>query len=208
MLEVKVHAVRSPYADTLTAYRDQHGRQLVPGSDPDPFDHLLHKLAQRRAEDIESRFSSGEYNNNSVGFVLFDPTAPRSLYPPEKAVLALIEVGPDGRSYLVNGLAKGCEHLSHGTSAGTQVYTQIQRLPDGSFRYGHSAEIEGTIVGVSGLSEIQDRFQAQLLAAEFNYEIAYWRARWLAEHSDIHWYGNDDSPAGHYTRFLAETLPD
>jgi hypothetical protein len=116
--------------------------------------------------------------------------------------MALFAVGEEGERFLPNAMAKACEHRDHQASAGSVLYSQLHRLADGDFRWGHSAEVEGTIVGVSGLSEIQDRFQGQLLAAEFNYEIARFRLEWAKGHPNGDWFNDQNEPGARYAGIL------
>ena len=165
------------------------------------FDAMLESIIGQRAMDINAKHADGLYPGNSVGLVLLDPTAPPSISS-ENAVMAYFVVGEEGERFLPNALAKACEHRDHQASAGSVLYSQPHRLADGDFRWGHSAEVEGTIVGVSGLSEIQDRYQGQLFAAEFNYEIARFRLEWAKAHPGGDWFNDQDKPGKRYAGTL------
>jgi hypothetical protein len=160
---------------------------------------LIHAVGRARAEDIERGSSSGEYPRESMGFVVLDPTAP-SWKPSEEAVLALIVIGAEGMDFLPNAAAKAIEHRDHAADCGVLVYAQNHRLADGDFRFGFSVCIEGTYVGGSGLSEIQDRYQATLLAADINYRIIAARHRWAERHTEGYWFGDPYEPAARYIR--------
>jgi hypothetical protein len=170
------------------------------------FVEVLKRLISRRAADIEDGHATGEYEDASMGFVLLDPTAPYST-PSEEAILAYFTVGEEGERYLVNALGKGCAHRDHQATAGSLVYSQQHRLANGDLRWGHSAEIEGTIAAASGLSEIQDRYQAELLAVDFNYEIGKAQEIWYAAHADDSWFSSKNEPGSRYLSTLKRDQP-
>lgn len=170
-LEWEVHVLRNPYAQTI----------------PDAnFIELVRLSVEARAVDVEQRSQSGEFGRNSMGFVVLDPTAPRSRRS-EEVVLLAASVGPEGARFVPNASAKAFEHWDFGADCGVLVYTQNHRLADGRFGFGFSVELDGTIVGGSGESELQDRFEAVSLAAELNYRIGAARSVW-EEPGKQEWY--------------------
>jgi hypothetical protein len=123
--------------------------------------------------------------------------------------MAYFSIGEEADRFLVNAVAKAFEHRDHQANPGSLLSSQQHRLSDGDFRHGHSAEVECTIVGASALSPTQDRFQAQLLAAEFNYMVDSRRGVWTSEHPGGDWFCNQDKPGERYAAALesAEKLP-
>ena len=138
----------------------------------------------------------------SLGVCLMNPTLPRHT-PPEDAVLALIAIGPEGEDYLVNGVGKAVEHWETGQDCGISAYVQLHRLPDGSFIFGHSAEVDGTIAGASAASEQQDRSMAARVAAEFNSLVGDTIRRWQAANPENKWRCNVDKPRALFTEIAA-----
>lgn len=139
------------------------------------FAQVVRACVAARADDVAARARSGEFGRDSMAFVVLDPTTARRR-PGEQAILFVAEVGPDGAKFLPNASAKAFEHWDLGADCGVLVYVQNHRLADGRFGFGFSVELDGTIVGASGESELQDRFEAVCLAAELNYRIGAARA--------------------------------
>jgi hypothetical protein len=181
-LEWDVHVLRNPYAQT------------VPDAN---FIELVGQSVEARAADVERRSRSGEFGRDSMAFVVLDPTAPRSKRS-EEVVLLVASVGPEGARFVPNASAKAFEHWDFGTDCGVLVYTQNHRLADGQFGFGFSVELDGTIVGASGESELQDRFQAVSLAAELNYRIGAARSAW-EEGGKQEWYSVPSRPGEPYS---------
>ncbi len=180
-LEWHLHVLRNPYAQTV----------------PDAsFIELVRQSVEARAADVERRSRSGEFGRDSMGFVVLDPTAARSKRSDE-VVLLVASVGPEGARFVPNASAKAFEHWDLGADCGVLVYTQNHRLADGRFGFGFSAELDGTIVGASGESELQDRFEAVSLAAELNYRIGAARSLW-EEGGRQEWYSVPSRPEAPY----------
>jgi hypothetical protein len=137
-----------------------------------------------------------------MGFVILDPTAP-PWKPSEECALGFLTVGADSDRLLIVALAKASLARDHGLSAGAVLYSQPHRVADGYFRWGHTANVEGTIVGGSGLTEVQDRFEAQMVAAEFNYQIARARELWLEANPGRPWLCSD-GPGERFTRAMED----
>ncbi len=162
------------------------------------FNLMLLSLGAELADAVDTRHRVGEFKRNSLGVCLMNPTKPRST-PPEEAILALIAIGPEGRDFLPNGVGKAYEHWVYGEDCGTLAYVKPYMLPDGSFVYGHSADVAGTILGASGATEAQDRFMATCLGAGFNYRVTDAHKQWRVEHPDSKWFCNLNLPAQAYT---------
>lgn len=177
--------------------------QLFPD---DTFQELLSDVVRQRGLDIQTRCASGEYSRDSMGFVILDPTASIST-PSLQAILAIASVGPTGKDFLVNALAKVVEHRDRGVECGVQVYTRPHMLADGDFRYGYSVLLDGTYVGGSGLTEYEDRYQCTLLAADFNLRVAKARKSWEEIQGKGRWYCNQDEPGNQYTETLEQLVP-
>ena len=111
--------------------------------------------------------------------------------------MLVASVGPEGARFVPNASAKAFEHWDLGADCGVLVYTQNHRLADGRFGFGFSAELDGTIVGASGESELQDRFEAVSLAAELNYRIGAARSLW-EEGGRQEWYSVPSRPEAPY----------
>jgi hypothetical protein len=146
----------------------------------------LRSMVASRADDIVHRHEAGEYRRPSMGFVILDPTLGPAAWRGEE-ILMIAAVGEEGSKYACNAYAKAALHRAHGVNCGIPVYTQPQRLGDGSFLYGHSVDLEGTVVAASGQSEAQDRYQAAVLAAEFNYFVARRYERWRSDNRTAGW---------------------
>ena len=187
MLEHRIKVVKNPYPHTIPN---------------DTFVSMLLDICGSRAADIERRYLNKEYKRDSMGFVLLDPTAPNSTRS-ENAVVAYFSIGSEGDSFLVNAIAKAFEHRDHCASAGSLLFSQTHRLADGDFRWGHSAYVEGTIVGASAQTPEQDRYQAQLLAVEVNYGVGSIRGLWTELHTGGDWFCNDNAPGERYANALA-----
>lgn len=165
---------------------------------PQPMlEQIIQDIAGRRAEEIEAAHSVGEYSRDSMGFVLMDPTKPLSV-PSEQAIMAIIAIGQNGADFVPNAAAKAFTTRERGVDSGELVYAHQHQLGDGEFRYGFGATIDGTNGGASGATEIQDRYQAAVLCADFNLEIQQAQAAWEKDHPDGRWYCNVDQPNRRY----------
>jgi hypothetical protein len=138
----------------------------------------------------------------SLGLCLMNPTLPRYT-PAQEAVLALIAIGPEGEDYLVNGVGKAVTHWEMGQDCGIGAYVEPHRLPDGAFIYGHSAEVNGTIVGASGATEQQDRAFATRFAAEFNSCVGDAHKRWQESNPSKSWYSKQGAPRELFTEIAS-----
>ncbi|MDQ5944093.1 MAG: hypothetical protein QG658_159 [Patescibacteria group bacterium] len=177
-----------------------------PHTIPDAEFHLLiDSIAQRLRDQIYTDYTALEpghphkLKRSSLGLCVMDPTLPRST-PAQDAVMALITIGLEGEDLLVNGVGKAVTHWELGQDCGIGAYVHLHRLRDGSFVYGHSAELDGTIVGASGATEQQDRSMATQFAAEFNSCVADARKRWRLANPVHKWYCNQDEPDQRFTK--------
>ncbi len=171
-----------------------------------PYDLLtqvLTELAEERTLDIQERFENNEYKRNSIAFALLDPTAPFWKLSDE-TLLAIVGIGPERENYKVNALAKAITHRDYNIDCGILAHTQKHRLPDGAFNWGYSVNLNGTIVGASGLAETQDRHQAILFATSFNNKIVDLRKAWEEAHPDNNWLCNFNKPLPRYTNILKQ----
>ncbi len=169
------------------------------------FNRIVSRAVYARAEDIQKRYMAGEYPRDSFSFTILDPTAPAST-PSEDAIMVLALIGPEGADFAPNGLAKAIEHRDSGTECGVLVYTQKHRLPSGSFRYGFSVCLDGTYVGGSGETELQDRYQCTLLAADFNLRIDTTIKEWEEVHGPGRWFSEDNKPGRRITDALVSVM--
>lgn len=189
-LEQRVYVLRNPYHETIP---------------DDEFRSLLEEATRARAEDIEARHRTGEYERNRMSFTILDPTAPTGALA-DDIVLAIANIGPEGDFFAPNAMAKAFCLRDHGLEGAAVVAMQNHRLPDGSFRYGGAVEIAGTIVGGSGQTPLQDRYQSTLLAAQFNYSVAYARQRWEEANGPGRWYLQEQAPPARFSDIVKRAL--
>jgi hypothetical protein len=187
MLTVAIHQVGDPWEHSF------------PQAD---LRYALTDMGAGMAQRIEDGYAAGIYNKTSFGLVLLDPTAPIQV-PSSEAILATIAIGPEGSKYLVNALAKVVEHRDHGVECGILVYTAPHVLTDGDFCWGYSVELNGTYVGASGLTQLQDRYFATDLANGFNLDVDEAYQTWRSGHPENGWRCNVNQPSRRYTDALA-----
>lgn len=157
---------------------------------------IIREVVQTRIDDVLARHAAGEYPRDSVAFLVLDRTAPRWV-PTDQTVLFVAAYGELGERFVRNAAAKAFEHRDHGVEAGALAKTMPGRLADGDFRFGCSALLDGTYVGVSGQEELQDRYQAIALANEFNHRIDSTRIAWHSANSGV-WFSADNEPRARY----------
>ncbi|MFC3574466.1 hypothetical protein ACFOZ0_14530 [Streptomyces yaanensis] len=164
-------------------------------------DALLLDLGLRRAASIwrqhhisPAAAPRDPYPRLSMGFVLLDPTADRWVRH-EDAVLGAIAIGDEGHRFLPNAAAKAAGHRRLDRNYGEAVHTDPHLCGDGAFRYGHSAEVRGLIVGASAQSPDQDLYEASLLAQDFIAELADRHAAWETTTGATDWLAPNDRPA-------------
>lgn len=167
----------------------------------DGLDELLLELGLRRASSIwrnhtttEPSAPRGVYGRACMAFVLMDPTA-NPWVTNEKAVLAAVVVGDDGARFLPNAGAKAAGHRRLGRNYGEAVHVDPHRCGSGHFRYGHSAEVRGLIVGSSSQTTDQDLFEAGLLAKDFVDAIGERHLAWEQRAGAGEWLSADGNPA-------------
>ncbi|SDT19119.1 hypothetical protein [Actinoplanes derwentensis] len=163
----------------------------------DEFDELLRDLGQRRAASIEHHHRAGTYPRAAMGFVILDPTA-GPWVPNTSAVLGAITIGPDSERFLPNAAAKAGGHRRLGRNYGEAVLVDPHLCGRAAFRYGHSAQVRGVIVGASSQAPDQDLYEAGQLAADFVTAIAARQAGWESKTGETDWLSADDRPDREY----------
>jgi hypothetical protein len=147
-----------------------------------------------------------ESGRDSFGMVLLDPTRPRSAVTFADRVFAVIELGPNGASYVPNGAAKADAHDRHGKPNGLLVEEFSFALGDGDFAWGHSASYGPAIGGGSGLSQEQDRNMTYDTLKEVMSRVHVQRSKFLAEQrrgGQSHgWYNPGNEPGADYAAIL------
>ncbi|MFE7117870.1 hypothetical protein ACFU99_20880 [Streptomyces sp. NPDC057654] len=150
---------------------------------------------QHTADDADA--PRGRYPRAAMGFVLMDATA-GPWTPNEEAVLGVVTVGDGGHAFLPNAAAKAGAHRRLGRNNGEAVHVDPHLLGAGGFRYGHSAQVRGQIVGASGQSTDQDLYEAARLAADFVSAVNTRHAQWEQSNATGIWTAPDDGPASEY----------
>ncbi|OON81085.1 hypothetical protein [Streptomyces tsukubensis] len=187
-LKVQVAHRRNPYSYVL----DDAG-----------LDAVLLEVGLRRAESVwlhhtaDEHAPRGLYPRASMGFVLMDATA-GPWTPNEEAVLGVIAIGDQGHTFLPNAAAKAGAHRRLGRNNGEAVHVDPHLLGAGGFRYGHSAEVRGQIVGASGQGTDQDLHEAARLATEFVDVVNAGHLDWEQRHGTDIWASPDGEPALEY----------
>lgn len=163
-------------------------------------DELLLDLGRKRAASIWCNHKAapaaaprGSYGRTSMGFVLMDPTA-GPWVSNEHAVLAIVTVGEDGHSFLPNAAAKAAGHRRLGRNYGEAVLVDPHLCGSAGFRYGHSAEVRGQIIGASSQSPDQDLYEAGQLANDFVSAINERHLAWEARVGPGDWLADDGVP--------------
>ncbi|MFF4413319.1 hypothetical protein ACFYY8_12375 [Streptosporangium sp. NPDC001559] len=170
----------------------------------DHLDELLLDLGLRRAASVwrnhvvaPSAAPRGKYGQTSMGFVLMDPTV-GPWVPNELAVLGAVAIGEDGHRFLPNAAAKAAGHRRLGRNYGEAVLVNPHLCGNASFRYGHSAEVRGQIVGASSQTPDQDLFEAAELAKEFVNAVIERHGAWEERVGPGVWHAEDDAPHREY----------
>jgi hypothetical protein len=179
MPEIRVRVFQNPWEHTV------------------PNDQLLEIItivAEKRAEHVKKQFRSGHYSRDSLGLAILDPSAP-NWKPSSETLLATIAIGPEGDRFIPNAVAKAVEHRDKGQLAGYGVYVDLTQTQDGDFTYGFSTQVDGTITGASGQTELQDACEAGHAAVSFNYFVRAARQAWLdRQENPPRWFCNVDQP--------------
>lgn len=187
-LETQVHIACNPYGQTIP---------------DDQFRELLEQVVRRRADDIESRHAAGEYERDRMAFAVLDPTAAPSA-DADDIVLAIAVIGAEGDFFAPNALAKAFCQREHGADGGVVVGTENHRVADESFRFGGAVELAGTIVGGSGQTPLQDRYQSTLFAADVNYRVAAARIAWEEANGPGRWYRSEQATPDRFVDLVAK----
>jgi hypothetical protein len=193
-LTVRVQHRRNPYDHLYSA---------------DEFDGLLLDLGLRRAASIVRNHAAdpavaprGAYGRTAMGFVIMDPTV-GPWVPNASAVLGVVGIGPDSERFLPNAAAKAGGHRRLGRNYGEAVLVDPHLCGRAAFRYGHSAQVRGVIVGASSQTPDQDLFEAGQLAADFVNAIAERQARWEEKTGPTDWLAGDNRPDQEYRDMVA-----
>ncbi len=175
--------------------------------DNNTFKEIIRQIITDRAEALARLHASGEYSRPSMGYAILDPTAPADI-PTSQTLMVLAEVGPEGERFGINARAKAFEHRNLNANCGVGVFVSQHRLQQGAFRFGFSADVDGTIVGASGASSIQDRREATILGADFNYRVQQFIEKWknAKENKEGWWMNNDNIPDRRYTEEIPDPL--
>ena len=173
------------------------------------FDALLLELGLPRAASIGHHHTvapelapRGAYGRACMAFVMMDPTADPWV-PNDQAVLAALVVGEEGSAFLPNAAAKAGGHRRLGRNFGEAVLVDPHRCGDGHFRYGHSAEVRGVIVGSSSQTTDQDLFEAAGLATDFIDAIAERHRTWERRVGNGEWLSDEDEPAAQHRSMVS-----
>jgi hypothetical protein len=176
--------------------------------DDDQLDALLVELGLRRAASIwrnhtvaADRAPRGVYGRACMAFVLMDPTA-GPWVANEQAVLAAIVIGDEGERFLPNAAAKAGGHRRLGRNYGEAVHVDSHLCGSGHFRYGHSAEVRGVIVGSSSQTTDQDLFEAGALARDFVDAITDRHLAWQEGVGPGEWLSAEDSPGDEHVGMI------
>jgi hypothetical protein len=168
------------------------------------FDELLLDLGLRRAASIWRNHSAhpgraphGVYERACMGFVVLDPTV-GPWVPDTEAVLAVITVGQDGSGFLPNAAAKAAGHRRLGRNYGEAVLVDPHLCGDGNFRFGHSAEVRGVIVGTSSQTTDQDLHEAAALAADLVAALGERHLAWQERVGPGEWLAEGGNPGARY----------
>lgn len=136
-----------------------------------------------------------------MSFVILDPTAPSGALA-DDIVMAIAVIGSGANFFAPNAMAKAFCYRDHGVDGSGLVNTQNHRMADGSFRFGGAAEVAGTIVGGSGQTELQDRYQSTVFAADINYAVAAARQRWEEANGPGRWYSREQVAASRFSTIV------
>ncbi|MFE4960855.1 hypothetical protein ACFRCW_44840 [Streptomyces sp. NPDC056653] len=163
-------------------------------------DELLTRLGRRRAASVRrnqavaaERAPREVYPRPGMAFVVMDPTA-GPWVPNEEAVLATITVGEGGAAFLPYATAKAAGHRRLGRNYGEAVLVDPHLCGGGNFRYGHSAEVRGLIVGASGQTPDQDLYEAGTLATDLIAAITELHLAWEERVGPGEWFTPDGGP--------------
>ena len=170
---------------------------------------ILATIAAETAERLVKRYRSGLYEVPALAIVILDPTAPPSRES-EQAVLAVVIIGDDAVECVPNAFSKAFEHRDHGIDNGAMVMAHSHLLPDGAFRHGHSACVDGTIGGASALTTVQDRAECTIFLAQLNLAVQERRTAWetnVGNPSHADWFCNENLPEERVKRAIHKDAP-
>lgn len=197
-LTVRVQHRRNPYDYLL---------------DDAQLDELLLDLGLRRAASIWRNHIAApaaaprdSYPRASMGFVLMDPTVD-CRQSDQESVLGVIAIGGAGHTFLTNAAAKAAGHRRLGHNYGEAVLVDPHLCGSGGFRYGHSAEVRGLIVGASSQTTDQDLYEAGRLAAEFVESITARHGAWEERTGPGDWLASDGRGGSDYHEMVSFFTP-
>ncbi|GLW91630.1 hypothetical protein Aglo03_24460 [Actinokineospora globicatena] len=142
----------------------------------------------RRAESVWDGHQAGRYPRSSMAFVVLDPTAPR-WERDDEAVLAALTIGDEALPFLPNAAAKAAGHRHTGHNHGQAALVDQHLLGSGHFRYGHSANVRGLIIGASAQTSDQDLYQAAALATDLVNALLEHHRTWENQVGSGRWIG-------------------
>jgi len=119
-------------------------------------------------------------------------------------LLAIVAIGREGERFIPNAIAKAVQHRDKGVLTGYGVYVDLTQTEDGDFTYGFSTQVDGTIGGASGLSELQDAAEAGHALVAFNYHVRSARKAWRDANPDNRWFCDQDLPRTLYTQMAEQ----
>ncbi|EGJ75131.1 hypothetical protein STTU_2342 [Streptomyces sp. Tu6071] len=82
------------------------------------------------------------------------------------------------------------------------MHIEPHLLGTGSFRYGHSAQVRGQIVGASAQDTDQDLYESACLASDFVDALRNRHSEWERQHSTGIWTSADDDHAPEYEAMI------
>ena len=189
MLQIRVRVFQNPWSHTVP--------------DAKLIEFVTH-TAEKRAEHVAKQFEAGAYKRESLGLAILDPSAPL-WRPSSETLLATMAIGLEGEQFVPNAIAKAVEHRDKGQLAGYGAYVDLTQTQDGDFTYGFSSQVDGTIAGASGQTELQDACEAGHAAVTFNYWIRVTRKEWLdQQETRPRWFTNTDLPRELYLQMARE----
>ncbi|MBM7776481.1 hypothetical protein JOD54_006685 [Actinokineospora baliensis] len=154
---------------------------------------LLVTAGRRRAESVWRNHNTdgprGRYPRSSMAFVVLDPTAPCTDPNP---VLAALTIGDEALPFLPNAAAKAIGHRHTGHNHGEAALIDPHLLGTGHFRYGHSANIRGLIVGASSQTPDQDLHEAATLGTDLVNALITAHRTWETTVGPGRWVGDPD----------------
>ncbi|GAA3011837.1 hypothetical protein [Actinokineospora diospyrosa] len=159
------------------------------------FAEVLLAAGLRRAESIALGHGTdgprGRYPRPCMAFVILDPTA-HAWEPDHEAVLAALTIGDGALPFLPNAAAKASGHRRTHRNHGEAALVDHHLLGTGNFRYGHSANVRGLIIGASSQTADQDLYEAAALATDLVEALLTHHRTWEHQVGAGRWIGDPD----------------